>query len=33
MADVEEAQKRICNQTKELEAQGKIMLGGSDDFV
>ncbi|MEM9603856.1 MAG: flagellar motor switch protein FliG [Pseudomonadota bacterium] len=33
VADVEEAQKRICNQTKELEAQGKIMLGGSDDFV
>ncbi|MEM6986282.1 MAG: FliG C-terminal domain-containing protein, partial [Pseudomonadota bacterium] len=33
IADVEEAQKRICNQTKELEAQGKIMLGGSDDFV
>lgn len=33
IADVEEAQKRICDQTKELESQGKIMLGGTDDFV
>lgn len=33
VADVEEAQKRICTQTKELESEGKIILGGNDDFV
>ncbi len=33
LADVEEAQKRVCDIAKNLEADGKIMIGGGDDFV
>lgn len=33
LADVEEAQKRICDIAKNLEAEGKLMIGGGDDFV
>lgn len=33
LADVEEAQKRVCDIAKNLEAEGKLMIGGGDDFV
>jgi len=33
LADVEDAQKRVCDLAKSLEADGKIMIGGGDDFV
>lgn len=33
LADVEEAQKRVCDIAKNLEADGKLMIGGGDDFV
>ena len=33
LADVEEAQKRVCDIAKNLEAEGKITIGGGDDFV
>ena len=33
LADVEDAQKRVCDVAKNLEAEGKLMIGGGDDFV
>ncbi len=33
LADVEEAQARVCDIAKGLEADGKLMIGGGDDFV
>lgn len=33
LADVEEAQKRVCDIAKNLESEGKLMMGGGDDFV